>query len=146
MIVRFSSGCVVYRLNHTASDTLEVLLVTSSSGKNWVFPKGGVELNMSERASAEKEVREEAGIIGIAGSKLSTYRYFKHGIMNQVTMYAMEMGTKAAVWDEQHKRLRKWFTVEQALELLDPYLAAVLMELDARVTANRVHEKRKEKQ
>lgn len=141
MRTRKSSGCVVFRI--TESNKIEILLVTSSNGKEWVFPKGGVEINLTERASAAKEVYEEAGVLGDVGQKLGSYRYVKNGQMQEVTMYAMQYSKDADTWPEANKRERKWFKAEKAMEKVDQYLAPYIYDVLDAIEANFEHEARK---
>jgi len=144
MRTRKSSGCVVFRI--TESNKIEILLVTSSNGKEWVFPKGGVEINLTERASAAKEVYEEAGVLGDVGQKLGTYRYFKNDQMQEVTMYAMQYTRDADDWPEANKRDRKWFKAEKAMEKVDQYLAPYIFDVLDAIEANFEHEARKQRE
>jgi 8-oxo-dGTP pyrophosphatase MutT (NUDIX family) len=55
---------------------LEFLLVRTSNGERWTFPKGGVERGESISQAAAREAREEAGVIGRVGCEpLGVYRY-----------------------------------------------------------------------
>jgi len=51
------SSVIPYRFKH---QRIEILLITSSSNKHWVVPKGIHEPGMSARSSAAKEALEEA--------------------------------------------------------------------------------------
>jgi 8-oxo-dGTP pyrophosphatase MutT (NUDIX family) len=54
----------------------QFLIVRTKGGKRWTFPKGHVEPGESERAAAERELREEAGVTGNADdAPFTTYRY-----------------------------------------------------------------------
>lgn len=141
MLIRKSSGAVVF--NITDANKIEILLVTSSSGKEWVFPKGGVELNLSARASAAKEVYEEAGVEGNIGMKLGDYRYIKNGQIQEVTMFAMQYTGEAADWPEENKRDRKWFSPKKAMSKVDPYLAPFIFDITTNIEAHFAHEARK---
>ncbi len=55
---------------------LEFLLVRTSNGERWTFPKGGVERGESMSEAAAREAREEAGVAGTVRSEpLGVYRY-----------------------------------------------------------------------
>ena len=141
MLTRKSSGCVVFKIDQ---GQVEILLVTSTSGKEWVFPKGGVEMNLTERASAAKEVYEEAGVHGEVGVKLGTCRYIKNGQIQLVTMFAMRYTGEAEDWPEAAKRDRRWFKPRKAMNKLDPYLAPFVYDVMEAVEANLAHENRKQ--
>ena len=55
---------------------LEFLLVRTSNGARWTFPKGGVERGESLPEAAAREAREEAGVTGRVGAEpLGVYHY-----------------------------------------------------------------------
>lgn len=63
-------------VRHRASGGLEFLLVRTSDGARWTFPKGGVDPGETPAAAAAREAREEAGVTGAVGSEaLGVYRY-----------------------------------------------------------------------
>lgn len=141
MLTRKSSGGVVFRFDDQAN--IEFLLVTSSSGKEWVPPKGGVEMNLSARQSAAKEIYEEAGVLVEMGMKLGDYRYIKNNQIQEVTMYAAQYVGEAADWPEAHKRERKWFKAKKAMAKVDQYIAPFLYDVVNNLQAHFAHEARK---
>jgi 8-oxo-dGTP diphosphatase len=54
---------------------LEYLLVRTSNGERWTFPKGHRERGESLARTAAREAAEEAGIAGRLGASLGAYRY-----------------------------------------------------------------------
>lgn len=124
MSVRQQSGCVVFRYNRNFE--YEILLVKSSDGKDWVYPKGGVEKHLSSKASAAKEVYEEAGVAGQILSMLGSYTYTKQDRKQNVLMYAMHYSNDTPDWPEKALRKRKWFSLKEARKkvpkLLKPFL------------------------
>lgn len=59
-----------------AAGGLEFLLVRTSNGTRWTFPKGGRERGETLAAAAAREAIEEAGAAGRAGDEpLAEYRY-----------------------------------------------------------------------
>lgn len=124
MSVRQQSGCVVFRYNRNFE--YEILLVKSSDGKDWVYPKGGVEKHLSSKASAAKEVYEEAGVAGQILSMLGSYTYTKQDRKQNVLMYAMHYSNDTPDWPEKALRKRKWFSLKDARKkvpkLLKPFL------------------------
>lgn len=55
---------------------LEFLLVQTSQGGRWTFPKGRIEAGETPSAAAAREAAEEAGVEGTIGSEpLGVYRY-----------------------------------------------------------------------
>jgi 8-oxo-dGTP pyrophosphatase MutT (NUDIX family) len=55
------SGVIPYRIEN---GQIEVMVITSSTGKRWVIPKGLIEPDMTPQDSAAKEAWEEAGLLG----------------------------------------------------------------------------------
>jgi len=59
-----------------AAGDLEFLLVRTSNGARWTFPKGGVDAGETPAAAAAREAHEEAGVTGAVRSEpLGAYRY-----------------------------------------------------------------------
>jgi len=55
---------------------LEFLLVRTSQGNRWTFPKGRIEAGETPSAAAAREAAEEAGVSGkISAQPLGVYRY-----------------------------------------------------------------------
>ena len=99
---------------------LEVLLITSRSGKRWVIPKGIVEPGLSPWTSAAKEAREEAGIEGRISTEASTrYRQDKWGGTCRIDVYPMRVDLELDDWPEATIRKRKWFTPKAAAKRLE---------------------------
>ncbi len=115
MKVRKQSGCVVFR---EKGGKIQVLLITSSNKGIWTFPKGGVEHDLSKKASAAKEVLEEAGVLGKIIGRLGEFNYKKRGRQQRVVMYAMRYTKKAKEWDEEGERIRKWVDIDKARKIL----------------------------
>lgn len=101
----------------TQNGELEILLITSSSGKHWVIPKGIIEPDMSPAASAVKEAYEEAGIRGtVHPQEIGTYRYAKWGGTCEVVVYLLEVAEVLPEWPEQEIRQRQWLRLDQAAQ------------------------------
>lgn len=91
----------------------EVLIITTTKKKKWIFPKGIIELDMTARESALKESLEEAGVEGILSSKkLGNYSYKKWGGICKVKVYALEVMSIMDVWDENFRE-RKWVEINE---------------------------------
>jgi ADP-ribose pyrophosphatase YjhB (NUDIX family) len=81
------SGVIPYRIRN---DKIEVMLITTSSGLNWIVPKGNISDGMSLQDSAAKEAWEEAGVFGwVDNQELGTYKYYKKDKLYQVKIYFM---------------------------------------------------------
>jgi len=88
-----------------------VCLVTTSSGRRWVLPKGkgrgkrGVDL----RQTARREAWEEAGLVGrVAGRPLGRYEFEKGGRRHVVVVFRMRITAAKDDWPERRRRLRDW--------------------------------------
>ena len=101
-------------------DDLEVLLVTSRKGKRWILPKGIVEPGFTPKASAAKEAREEAGVVGgMASEPIGSYRYRKWGGTCHVDVYPLRVRREMDDWPESGFRRRCWQPVATALLTVD---------------------------
>jgi 8-oxo-dGTP pyrophosphatase MutT (NUDIX family) len=106
------SGVIPYRIRE---GKIEILLVTSSSRKNWIVPKGWVEPFMSSSKSAAKEACEEAGILGnVIKPAIGTYRDRKWGLTYSVEIFVMRVETVLEEWDEASRRKRRWYSLSKA--------------------------------
>lgn len=94
----------------------EIVLVTSSSARHWIFPKGIIEPDMSPQDSAAKEALEEAGISGkVASEMIAEYEYEKWGGICSVQVYPMKVAEILDEWDEKHFRRREIVSVSKAI-------------------------------
>jgi phosphohistidine phosphatase len=110
------SGVIPFRKHN---GKLEVLMITSSSGKRWVIPKGVKERYLSPKASAIKEAWEEAGIRGrVSRTPIGAYRYKKWGGTCIVEVFTMQVRQVAGNWEENF-RDRQWFSLREALSRID---------------------------
>jgi 8-oxo-dGTP pyrophosphatase MutT (NUDIX family) len=106
------SGVIPYRIRE---GKVEILLVTSSSRKNWIVPKGWIEPFMSSAESAAKEAREEAGILGnLLAPAIGTYEERKLGFTYSVEIFLMRVETVLEDWAEASKRNRQWYSLSKA--------------------------------
>lgn len=110
-------------------EELQLLLVTSSSGRRWVIPKGIVEPGLSEAASAAREAREEAGAIGqLLPTPVGEYSHEKWGGSCRVLVYAMavEELQERSAWQENHRQ-RCWCSIQQAQQRVESAQLAQLI-------------------
>jgi len=102
------------------SKELEVLLITSRSGRRWVLPKGIVEPGMTAPASAAKEAREEAGIEGLVSQKnAGKYRQNKWGGTCQIEVFPMRVTFELETWPEAAIRRREWLLLKAAVKRVE---------------------------
>ena len=115
---------------------MEVLLISSSSGRHWVVPKGIHDPGKTAQASAAQEALEEAGVIGEVGeTAIGSYRYGKWDAVCDVSVYPMRVTRELteAEWEEQH-RSRQWLPAEKATALVkNPDIAALIRALPAKL-------------
>src|SRR5262245_64149962 len=87
----------------------QLCLVTSSSGKRWVIPKGMIDPGKTAGEIALQEAWEEAGLTGIlVAEPAGTYQYDKYGGTCLVTVFLMRVTDVAAEWPENGLRQRCW--------------------------------------
>jgi 8-oxo-dGTP pyrophosphatase MutT (NUDIX family) len=97
-----------------------ICLVTSSSGRRWVVPKGQIDPGHTAGEAALVEAWEEAGLVGaLAGEPLGTYAYEKYGRSLLVLVFRMLVTEVRDDWPERSIRSREWVTLDEALERVD---------------------------
>lgn len=97
----------------------EVLLVSSLGGSGWIIPGGKVDPCEVDNPSisAIREAREEAGVIGQLGRFLGVFENAERGHRTRVFVMYVERLEPEGEWAES-MRIRKWFPVREAKELL----------------------------
>ncbi|MDX2239745.1 MAG: NUDIX hydrolase [Leptolyngbyaceae cyanobacterium bins.302] len=127
------SGVIPYRLQ---ADSVEVLLVSSSSGKRWGIPKGWIEPGLSSAESAVKEAWEEAGVRGtVQLDAIGHYETRKFGFIFRVEVFLMCVEQEEEIYPEATIRKRQWVSVNKAIKLvhkskLKQLLQQTLIQLD----------------
>lgn len=94
------------------------LLITTSSRKEWIIPKGNIDEPLSPSGSALKEAAEEAGLKGrISGESIGSYRFRKkkNGKLCSVEVFLMKVTGEMKNWKEKGKRGHRWCTPEEAV-------------------------------
>ncbi|MBI5155210.1 NUDIX hydrolase [Candidatus Poribacteria bacterium] len=127
------AGAVPFRYH--PSRGLEFLLVTSSTGDKWVFPKGHIEAGHSPEEQAAIEAWEEAGVRGrVLGPPVGSYDYEKAGRRTgsrRVDVYLLHVQQTDDEWPEKGIRARQWVPEHRAAqvhtreEAQDVFVAAV---------------------
>src|SRR5262245_8100844 len=91
-------------------------LVTSSSGKRWVIPKGIIDPGKTAAEIALQEAWQEAGLVGLLNPEpVGSYLYAKYGGTCHVTVFLMQVTDAAEDWPERTLRQRAWLTPAQTL-------------------------------
>jgi 8-oxo-dGTP pyrophosphatase MutT (NUDIX family) len=94
---------------------IEVLLVTTVSGKRWIVPKGVIDPGETAPGSAAREAEEEAGVRGTVHPEvLGTYRDDKWGGTCTIRVFAMAVEEVLEDWPEKDLRRRRWRPLAKA--------------------------------
>lgn len=105
------AGGVVYR---GKGDSVEYLLVQASKKpKEWVLPKGHIEVDESLKETAVREVIEEAGVVARVECKLPKISLLINDESIKIQFYLME-AVEIRVPGE--KRKHQWKPLEEAIE------------------------------
>ncbi|HZT82000.1 MAG TPA: NUDIX hydrolase [Gemmataceae bacterium] len=100
----------------------QVCLVTSTSGKRWVIPKGLIDPGKSAAEMALQEAWEEAGLVGVLWpDPVGSYLYEKYGGTCHVTVFVMQVTEAAEDWPERALRQRAWLTPAHAMARIEDY-------------------------
>lgn len=94
-----------------------VCLITSSSGRRWVIPKGMIDPGHTPCQAAEIEAWEEAGVEGqIVPEAVGSFTYHKHDQDFLVAVFRLEVIDIHDDWPERMTRQREWLWPELAAE------------------------------
>lgn len=110
-----------------------VCMVTSRSGRRWVFPKGWIDPGHTAAEAATVEAWEEAGLRGqLSPEPIGAYSYEKYGAEHSVTVFLMTVTDEAAKWPERSARRREWVSIDVAARRVqEPDLRGLLLQLRA---------------
>ena len=106
-----------------------VCLITSSSGRRWVIPKGLIDPGKTAAEIALQEAWEEAGLVGVLSSDpVGSYFYEKYGGTCHVAVFLMNVTEAADQWPEQALRERVWLEPREAIQRINEQgLRAILL-------------------
>jgi 8-oxo-dGTP pyrophosphatase MutT (NUDIX family) len=97
-----------------------VCMVTSRSGRRWVFPKGQIDPGHTPGEAALLEAWEEAGVVGTLDPEpVGNYVYEKVGCPHHVLVFRLRVIEVRDVWPERGLRERAWLTISEAIERID---------------------------
>ena len=125
------TAALPYRLTDGANGGLEILLVTTGSGR-WIIPKGDVDRGMAPHLAAEKEAFEEGGVKGrIADRPIGSFSTRKNlvglSIPAKVDVYPLEVSEELEHWPEDDRRVRRWLSLQDAAAMVDePELRSII--------------------
>ena len=97
-----------------------VCMVTSSSRRRWVLPKGLIDPGHTPGEAALLEAWEEAGLLGgLDREPVGSYLYEKLGRECHVLVYRMTVTEIRDVWPEKDLRERAWLSPREVLERVE---------------------------
>jgi 8-oxo-dGTP pyrophosphatase MutT (NUDIX family) len=97
-----------------------LFMVTSRSGRRWVFPKGQIDPGHTPGEAALIEAWEEAGLVGTLDTEpVGSYVYEKLGSPHYVLLFVMRVVEARDVWPERGLRDRALVTVDDAIDRVD---------------------------
>ena len=125
-----------------ANAVIEVMLITSRDTGRWVIPKGWQGAGLAAQDSAEREAREEGGLVGRMGEHpIGQYRYRKRlpdgsSVPCSVEVFVLEVERQLKSWPERKERDTRWFALWAAAAAVEePALAAMIRNLPKHLTS-----------
>jgi 8-oxo-dGTP pyrophosphatase MutT (NUDIX family) len=117
------AGCVVYRDD---KKKIHYLVISSSTGKHWVLPKGHIDPGEIPEAAALRELKEETGVLGEIIQPLSIQNFDKSGEKVVIQYYLVRMAgstkpmdNRKLRWERKKSALKKLSFVEAQNALAD---------------------------
>ena len=102
----------------TKNGQLQVLLVTTRGCGAWIIPKGCRSRKLNDAATAAREAREEAGVVGqVKSQPVGKYLHQRRDGSHEVAVYELEVSSQRRKWPECRIRKRRWVTVKEACNL-----------------------------
>ncbi len=125
-------ACAIpYRIE---AGTIQYLLVTTSSGDHWIFPKGIVDPGFTPAEAALQEAFEEAGVRGeLSPRPLASFERHKWGRQWEVHVFSLSCEILAEDWLENWRQ-RRWANYDEARKLLEKPMARALREVHRTLT------------
>ena len=103
---------------------VEFLLVNTNGGRKWTFPKGCPDTHLSHSQAAEREAREEAGVIGVIESRHfhvyihSKGVFWQPGGVQEYVVKAFLMDVRQTRRPDEDYRNPTWFDAEETRVVL----------------------------
>lgn len=122
------AGAIAWR---AIDGDVQIVIVTSRRTGRWVFPKGGIDVGMTEPETAVTELYEEAGVVGTPSAvTIGTYRTAKIRPpliwTIEIALYPVEITEVLNDWLESGQRERRFVTINEAEQLLaEPEMASI---------------------
>src|SRR5262245_58243774 len=110
--VRRQAAVIPYRIR---KERLEIALVTTSRGKGWIVPKGGMGQRETARDEAHREAEEKAGVRRVGTSRrLRRYLHIQRRCPCLDDLYLMLRTKVLEEWMEDKLRRRRWMRAPAA--------------------------------
>jgi len=108
--------------------TMSVWLITSRGSGRWIIPKGNPIRGLLNHQVAEREVLEEAGLVGRSSADiLGEFIFQKSSIKCHISVYPVWVERELKIWPEQGQRQVLRCELEQAISLAaSPGLSQIL--------------------
>ncbi len=116
-----TSGGIIFRRNEKRGGRLEILLIQDAKNR-WTIPKGHVEPDEEPKATAEREIREEAGlkemkVLNWLGKVNFRYRRSQTLVLMTMHIYLVQgLGDTNDLTPEDWLNDIRWFPVNQAID------------------------------
>jgi len=131
--VHHQAAVIPYRIR---KERVEVALVTTSTGKGWIVPKGSVDEGEHPRDAAIREAEEEAGLRGVVTRRpLGRYLHIKRKGRRRVDVYLMRVTNVRARWLEDKFRRRRWMRLPDAVACLREELQPFIQDLEGELAS-----------
>ncbi len=98
-------------------EALQVMIITNTSGKSWILPKGHPEEDLNKPQVAKLETYEEAGIKGVIFDK-KLRKEFKREEGGTLVIYPLIIKDILDNWPEESKRQRRLLPIKEAQALV----------------------------
>ena len=98
-----------------------IVLVTTRGSGRWTIPKGNIMAKLENHKAAEREAREEAGLVGrITKKPIGSYQFWKrqdaHWSLAEVTVFVLLVERQLDDFKEKGQRDIKAFRPEDAVD------------------------------
>ena len=141
-VLRVQYAALPYRF--TATEALEILLVTTRRSRRWIIPKGWPIKGLKPLKSAAREAFEEAGVRGKIGTKsVGVFTYDKlldePGIQVscEVRVFPLLVKRQSEAWPKFEQRLVQWVDPVKAVSLIkEPELKKLVATFAKRVAVS----------
>jgi len=116
-----TAGGIIFRRNDKKGARLEILLIQDAKNR-WTIPKGHVEPDEEPKATAEREIREEAGlqqmkVLNWLGKVNFRYRRGPTLVLMTMHIYLVQaLGDTNDLTPEDWLNDIRWFPVNQAID------------------------------